>query len=195
MNKKILASECFSNKDMHFFIDFCQSVNDRHFITITRSDYQHRDGSYKRRSVTVFEDDFEFLIMAFSSVFRSVVYRQELRENPQRTDVRTTGMKSWDADCRPREKMMDKGVEAMADAELLAMLIGSGTPGETAVALAGRILCSVDYSLDGLAGLSMEALCSFHGMGNARASCIIAAMELANRRVKGRHKPVWLKAL
>lgn len=69
----------------------------------------------------------------------------------------------------------------MSDGELLAMLIGSGTPNETAVDLAGRILESVDNSLLKLSELELADYCKFNGMGTAKSCSILAAMELAKR--------------
>jgi DNA repair protein RadC len=81
----------------------------------------------------------------------------------------------------------------MDDAELLAMLIGSGTPRETAVDLAERILCSVGHDLKRVAELTVDDLCVFHGMGVAKSLSIISAMELAMRLMELSHKKVWLK--
>jgi DNA repair protein RadC len=81
----------------------------------------------------------------------------------------------------------------MDDAELLAMLIGSGTPRETAVDLAARILASVDHDLKRLAELNADDLCLFHGMGLAKSLSIISSMELASRLTERSHKKVWLK--
>lgn len=69
----------------------------------------------------------------------------------------------------------------MADAELVAMLIGSGAPRESAVALAGRILASVDFNLWRLSELGIEELCAFRGMGHAKSSSVVAALELGKR--------------
>ena len=77
--------------------------------------------------------------------------------------------------------MLAWGCPAMSGAELLAMLIGSGTPNETAVSLAERILARAEGKLHGLLKLGHAELCRFPGMGLAKASAILAAMELARR--------------
>jgi DNA repair protein RadC len=77
--------------------------------------------------------------------------------------------------------MLNEGKEAMADAELLAMLIVSGSPRETGVALAGRILSSIDFNLKRLSAITIAELCAFRGMGHAKSSSIVAAMELGKR--------------
>jgi len=88
---------------------------------------------------------------------------------------------NWSEDDRPREKLMLKGKIALSDAELIAILIGSGSRNESAVALSKRILSSVD-SLNGLGKMSVSQLTNFKGIGEAKAITIIAALELGRRR-------------
>lgn len=92
-------------------------------------------------------------------------------------------IKEWAEEDRPREKMVSKGVAALSDAELLAILIGSGNTEETAVQLSQRILRTVQYNLHTLGKLSVKDLISgFKGIGEAKAVTIIAALELGKRR-------------
>lgn len=92
-------------------------------------------------------------------------------------------IKEWAAEDRPREKMLSKGVATLSDAELLAILIGSGNTEETAVQLSQRILHSVQYNLHALGKLSVKDFISaFKGIGEAKAVTIIAALELGKRR-------------
>jgi len=91
-------------------------------------------------------------------------------------------IKQWNEDDRPREKLLLKGKIALSDAELIAILISSGNREETAVDLAKRILNSVNNNLNELAKLSVEKLCEFKGIGNAKAIAIITALELGKRR-------------
>lgn len=92
-------------------------------------------------------------------------------------------IKAWAEDDRPREKLLLKGKHALSDAELIAILIGSGNRSESAVDLAKRILSSYDNNLDKLAKLGMSDLKNFSGMGEAKALSIIAALELGRRRI------------
>ncbi len=92
------------------------------------------------------------------------------------------GIKSWAEEDRPREKLIDKGRHTLTEAELIAILIGSGNRNETAVELSKRILASVGNNLSELGKLSVSDLCNFKGMGDAKAVSIIAAMELGRRR-------------
>ena len=89
---------------------------------------------------------------------------------------------SWAEDDKPREKLMIKGKNVLSDAELIAILIGSGSRNESAVDLSKRILASVDYNLNALGKLSIAQLMTFNGIGEAKAISIIAAMELGRRR-------------
>lgn len=89
---------------------------------------------------------------------------------------------NWSEDDRPREKLMLKGKSALSDAELIAILIGSGSRNESAVGLSKRILASVDNNLNALGKLSLSQLMNFKGIGEAKAISIMAAMELGRRR-------------
>jgi DNA repair protein RadC len=91
-------------------------------------------------------------------------------------------IKDWAVDDRPREKLRDKGRSALSDAELLAIIIGSGNADETAVGLAMRILQSVDNNITRLASLDIGDLQEFRGIGEAKAISIQAALELGRRR-------------
>lgn len=91
-------------------------------------------------------------------------------------------IKNWSQDDQPREKLRDKGKDALSDAELVAILIGSGSRNESAVELCKRILASVDNNLNELGKLSLTELMAFKGIGEAKAISIAAAMELGRRR-------------
>ena len=88
----------------------------------------------------------------------------------------------WSADDRPREKFMERGAEALTNAELLAILIGSGNTKETAVDLMKRILADCDDKLNVLGRKTMEELTDYNGIGAAKAITILAACELGRRR-------------
>lgn len=90
-------------------------------------------------------------------------------------------IKSWNEDDRPREKLMIKGCLALSDAELVAILISSGSRNESAVSLSKRILSSVENNLNELSKLSVVNLRSFKGIGKAKALTIVAALELGRR--------------
>jgi len=89
---------------------------------------------------------------------------------------------AWAEEDRPREKLLLKGKSALSNAELVAILIGSGSSKETAVDLAKRILSSSNNKLNNLARLSLDDLQQFHGIGEAKAISIQAALELGARK-------------
>ena len=89
---------------------------------------------------------------------------------------------NWSEDDKPREKLMLKGKSALSDAELIAILIGSGSRNESAVGLSKRILASVENNLNALGKLTISQLMNFKGIGEAKAISIMAAMELGRRR-------------
>ncbi|WP_309640139.1 RadC family protein [Flavobacterium sp.] len=91
-------------------------------------------------------------------------------------------IRSWSEDDKPREKLLLKGKAALSDAELIAILIGSGSRNESAVDLSKRILKSVNNNLNALGKLSVAQLNNFKGIGDAKAITIQAAMELGRRR-------------
>jgi len=98
------------------------------------------------------------------------------------TNNDSLSIKSWAEDDRPREKFMAKGRSALSDAELIAILIGSGNKNESAVELSKKILSSVGNNLNRLGQLSLNDLMKFKGIGEAKAISIISALELGRRR-------------
>lgn len=91
-------------------------------------------------------------------------------------------IKNWAEDDKPREKLILKGKAVLSDAELVAILIGSGSRKESAVSLSKRILSSVNNNLNALGKLSLKQLMEFKGVGEAKAVSIAAALELGRRR-------------
>lgn len=91
-------------------------------------------------------------------------------------------IREWAESDRPREKLMEQGRRALTDAELLAILIGSGSRSETAVELCRRILKDVNNNLNTLSKKDVNELCLYKGIGEAKAITIIAALELGRRR-------------
>lgn len=92
-------------------------------------------------------------------------------------------IKQWAEEDRPREKLMLKGVSALSDSELLAILIGSGNDKESAVELSKRILQKADNNLNKLSRFGVNDLVGkFRGIGPAKAITIVAALELGRRR-------------
>ena len=103
--------------------------------------------------------------------------KKQLKENFSNLNIKT-----WAEEDRPREKLLLKGREALSDAELIAILIGSGTKSMSAVELGKLILRDYDNHLHKLAQSSVKDLMKFKGMGEAKAITIAAALELGRRR-------------
>lgn len=95
-------------------------------------------------------------------------------------------IKSWAEDDRPREKLALKGERSLSNAELMAILLGSGSTRESAVELAKRILIDSGNNLSRLAKLSINELKAYRGIGEAKAITIKAALELGRRRQSDR---------
>lgn len=88
----------------------------------------------------------------------------------------------WAVEDRPREKLIQKGTSSLSDAELLGILISSGTRQKSAVDLGRELLAVADNNLNSLGKLSINDLTKLHGIGSARAVTIAAALELGRRR-------------
>ena len=91
-------------------------------------------------------------------------------------------IKEWAVEDRPREKMLLKGARSISEAELIAILIGSGSPEESAVDLSRSIMASVNNNLNELGKKTIKDFQEFKGIGEAKAVTISAAMELGRRR-------------
>jgi len=96
--------------------------------------------------------------------------------------MKTISIKNWASDDRPREKLLTKGAQNLSNAELLAILIGSGTREISAVELSRQILLIAENNLAELAKFSVSQLVKIKGIGEAKAVTIIAALELGKRR-------------
>ncbi|MBC7863456.1 MAG: DNA repair protein RadC [Bacteroidia bacterium] len=93
-----------------------------------------------------------------------------------------SSIKSWAEEDRPREKFLLKGKSSLSDAELIAILLGSGSVDESAVGLAKRLLAGANNNLNDLAQISLTDLQKLKGIGEAKAITIAAALELGRRR-------------
>jgi len=98
-------------------------------------------------------------------------------------EYKKVSIRHWAVEDRPREKLLRKGISSLSDAELLAILIGSGSQKESAVDLSRKILRDAHNNLNELGRVTVEALCrKYHGIGTAKAITIVAALELGRRR-------------
>ena len=108
-----------------------------------------------------------------------------MKQDTANTETDVAGKLSitqWAEEDRPREKLMKKGAQALSNAELLAILIGSGSTKETAVELMKRVLKDCKNNLNTLGKKSIRELCQYNGIGEAKAITVLAACELGKRR-------------
>ena len=91
-------------------------------------------------------------------------------------------IKDWAPEDRPREKLLSKGLKSLTDAELLAILIGSGQKNESAVEVARKVLNLTQNNLNELGKLSKKDFETIKGIGEAKAIILISALELGRRR-------------
>ena len=103
------------------------------------------------------------------------------------------GIKSWSEDDRPREKLLSKGYLALSNAELIAILLGSGTRNESAVEVAKRLLDQADNNLNKLGKFTLKRLSEPKGIGQAKAVTVAAALELGRRRKNTEHTKPQIK--
>ncbi len=158
-------------------IKFC-----KHTLLETRHNYQCTSAkSVGEKFCNKFCEFCEFRGRAFCIIF--LLNKQPMNDISNNTNhnaqLRIT---DWSEADRPREKLRDKGAETLSDAELLAILIGSGSTKESAVALMQRILSACDNNLNTLGKMSLHELMQYNGIGEAKAITIIAACELGKRR-------------
>ena len=109
----------------------------------------------------------------------------ELHDEPpgEPAAARRVSINEWSEDSRPRERCLSLGASALSNAELLAILIHSGTPSQNAVELMREVLASCDDSLDKLGELTYDQLTAFKGIGQAKAVTLMAACEFGRRRM------------
>ena len=158
-------------------IKFC-----KHTLLETRHNYQCTSAkSVGEKFCNKFCEFCEFRGRTFCIIF--LLNKQPMNDISNNTNhnaqLRIT---DWSEADRPREKLRDKGAETLSDAELLAILIGSGSTKESAVALMQRILSACDNNLNTLGKMSLHELMQYNGIGEAKAITIIAACELGKRR-------------
>lgn len=116
----------------------------------------------------------------FACHIPKIIIFAEKSTSPMNNDKKS--IKEWASDDRPREKMMHKGKSALSNAELIAILIGSGNATQSAVELSRSILDNVGNNLIELSNLSLNDLMKHKGIGEAKAISIMAALELGKRR-------------
>jgi len=198
MKNSVLASESFSQGNTHYFLDVRVASNKAIYFLLTQSSLLP-DGSYKRNSIPVWSNHIHNFVIGFSSLLHSSAYLEQqdvtihqLRAENQKKLV--SGIKAMEPSMRPREKLVLNGACDLSNAELLALLIGSGSADESAVELGGRIMSLAGDDPIKLNGLDFGRLCRLKGMGLAKSSAVLSAIELSRRMQKqeGVLRPFWV---
>ncbi|MEJ2901638.1 UPF0758 domain-containing protein [Pedobacter panaciterrae] len=185
MKNPVLASESFSRGNTHYFLDLRLASNQANYFLFTQSSLL-QDQSYKRNTLVVWNRDIEEFIAGLSSLLHTAAYLDQqdvtvhqLRKANQQRGL--TGIKALEPAMRPREKLMAGGAGSLSDAELLALLIGSGSADESALELGARIMALAGDDVRKLDGLHLADLCRLKGMGLAKSSSVLSAIELSRR--------------
>jgi len=176
-----LASESFGHGRKHYFIDVKKAVNDTHFLLITSSEQFRQDEKFYRRTIQLWEEDLAMFVEALTMILGQLAHGQlngqaklELVQEPK-------GMKALAEYERPREKLHALGAGALADFELLAILLCTGTSEVSVLDLCKKIMRSVKHDPKRLLVQSAAELCKFPGIGVAKAATLMAALELGRR--------------
>lgn len=148
-----------------------------------RVDTSKKTGELKHRTIK----KIDLVEKEKNSSKESITVKPVIPELLEKTSVKEdkgyVPIKKWANDDRPREKLRAKGKHALSNAELIAILIGSGSRSTSAVDLAKEILQSAENNLNELGKISIDELIkNFHGIGEAKAITITAALELGRRR-------------
>ena len=102
--------------------------------------------------------------------------------NEQMKNYNNTPIKNWSVEDRPREKLLQYGIQSLSNAELIGIILGSGTREMNAVELARQLLASVDNNMQELGRMSIDMMKETKGIGSARAIILKAALELGSRQ-------------
>jgi DNA repair protein RadC len=176
-----LASETFSHGQKHYFIDVKKASNDTHFLLITSSEKYDED-KYQRRTIQLWEEDLGYFVEALSMILSQLAYGQL---SPEKTNMEIvkdpTGMKAIAEYDRPREKLHALGAGKLSNAELLAILLCTGSSELSVLDLCSKIMKSVKDEPARLLNRAAEDFCKYPGIGVAKAATLLAALELGRR--------------
>jgi len=160
---------------------------------------EEKDGRVIRKSLVFFEEEFDAFIATFAALFSSAANVQEKEITvldlfrKHQAEKEPSGIKSWDKDKRPREKFLEYGPGVLSNAELLAMLIGSGSPQDSAVDLSQKVLDAAANEIKNLKFFKHLDLVRFKGIGIAKSSAILSAIELGKRIYAAENNNVFIK--
>jgi DNA repair protein RadC len=181
-NYPTLATETFSHGRKHYFIDVKKASNDSHFVLITSSEQFANDPQYYRRTIQLWEEDLAKFVEALSMVLGRLAYGELESQQPAMEVLKDPkGVKALAEYDRPREKLHALGARALTAEELLAILLCTGTSELSVLDLCKKMMRSLKGDLAGMLEMTAEQLCSFPGIGVAKAATLMAALELGRR--------------
>ena len=181
-NYPTLASETFSHGRKRYYIDVKKAVNDTYFVLITLDEsFPNHDTNY-RRTIQLWEEDLAFFVEALSIVLSKIAYGElSFPETKLEVVKDPKGMKAIAAYDRPREKLHALGAGKLSNAELLAILLCTGSSELSVLDLCEKIMKSVKNDPARLLTRTAEDFCRFRGIGVAKAATLMAALELGRR--------------
>jgi hypothetical protein len=176
-----LASETFSHGKKHYFIDLKKASNDTHFLLITSSE-RYEEDKFHRRTIQLWEEDLGFFVEALSMILSQLAYGELLSPEVKMELVKDPkGMKAIAEYDRPREKLHALGAASLSNAELLAILLCTGSSELSVLDLCKKIMRSVKDDPARLFSRTAEDFCKYPGIGVAKAATLLAALELGRR--------------
>lgn len=200
MKNSVLASESFSRGNTHYFLDLRLAGNQANYFLFTQSSLLP-DRSYKRNTLVIWDRDIEDFIAGLSSLLHKAAYldQQDVTVHQVREETKQLalkGIKAMEPGKRPREKLLSTGAGSLSNAELLALLIGSGSADESALELGGRIMALAGDDPKKLDGLDFARLCGLKGVGMAKSSAVLSAIEISRRMRKPEAvlHPLWVSS-
>ncbi len=176
-----LASERFSHGKKHYYFDVKRAQNNSHFLLITSSE-EYEASKFRRNTIQLWEEDLAFFAEALSMVLSQLAFGQLPVSNPAMSAVKSNkGIKAIAEYDRPREKLHALGAAALSNAELLAVLLGTGSSELSVLDLCRKVMKSVKNQPAGLLNRTAADLCRFPGIGVAKAATILASLEFGRR--------------
>ena len=178
-----LDSESFGHGKKRYFIDVKKACNDTHFLLITSSE-QFGGDKFHRQTVQLWEEDLAFFVEALSMILRRMTGGESPRlfSKPELALVKgATGLMAVGENAGPREKLHAFGPGKLRNAELLAVLLGTGSVALPVLELCRELMRSVKDDPAALVRLTAADFCSYPGIGMAKAAALLAAIELGRR--------------
>jgi DNA repair protein RadC len=176
-------SESFGHGKMHYFIDVNQACNNTLYMLISSSEKYDTD-KFRRQTVMIWEEDLGMFVEGLSMILSRMVYGEGPKpfQRPEVLKLKDpAGILALPESDRPREKLHALSAAALSNAELMAILLCTGSQELSVLDLCKKIMRSVKDDPSRLLTRTAEDFCSFRGVGVAKAATLMAALELGRR--------------